>query len=46
MPLRLAKYVAVCGQSEPDPEHDRAAEEVGRLLAEAGAVVLCGGWAG
>ena len=40
------RYVAVCGQSAPDPEHERAAREVGRLLAAAGAVVLCGGLGG
>ncbi len=43
MPLR---YVAVCGQSDADADQQRAAEEVGRLLAEAGAVVLCGGYGG
>ena len=37
------RYVAVCGQGAPDPEHERNAREVGRLLARAGAVVLCGG---
>ena len=37
------RYVAVCGQGAPDPQHERNAREVGRLLAEAGAVVLCGG---
>ena len=41
-----SKYVAVCGQSEPDPGLADAAREVGRLLAEAGAVVLCGGLGG
>src|SRR5579862_6165041 len=43
MPPRPAKYVAVCGQSEPDPEHERAAYEVGRLLAQAGALIVGGG---
>jgi uncharacterized protein (TIGR00725 family) len=37
------RYVAVCGQGAPDPEHEKNAREVGRLLAKAGAVVLCGG---
>jgi uncharacterized protein (TIGR00725 family) len=40
------RYVAVCGQSEPDPGHERAALEVGRRLAEAGALLLCGGLGG
>jgi uncharacterized protein (TIGR00725 family) len=40
------RYVAVCGQSDADAEQRRAAEEVGRLLAQAGAVVLCGGYGG
>jgi uncharacterized protein (TIGR00725 family) len=39
------RYVAVCGQGAPDPVHERNAREVGRLLADAGAVVLCGGLA-
>jgi uncharacterized protein (TIGR00725 family) len=39
-------YVAVCGPSESDPEQSRAAEEVGRLLAERGAIVICGGHGG
>jgi uncharacterized protein (TIGR00725 family) len=37
------RYVAVCGQGAPDPVHEKNAREVGRLLAGAGAVVLCGG---
>jgi len=35
--------IAVCGSARSDPELDAAAAEVGRLLAEAGAVVVCGG---
>ena len=46
MPFQPPKYVAVCGQSEPDPAHDEKAEEVGRRLAEGGAFVLCGGLGG
>jgi len=41
-----SRYVAVCGASEPDPTQRRMAREVGKLLAEAGAVVLCGGLGG
>lgn len=41
-----ARYVAVCGQSEPDPVHMEAASSVGRLLAQAGAIVICGGLGG
>ncbi len=44
MPSR--PYVAVCGASDADPAQSRAAEEVGRLLAERGAVVVCGGYGG
>jgi uncharacterized protein (TIGR00725 family) len=40
------RYVAVCGQSEPDAVLEAAAQEVGRLLAEAGVVVICGGLGG
>ncbi|MGZ5357542.1 MAG: TIGR00725 family protein [Solirubrobacterales bacterium] len=38
--------VAVIGAAEGDPEALEAAEEVGRRLAEAGAVVVCGGRGG
>jgi uncharacterized protein (TIGR00725 family) len=38
--------VAVIGSGEPDPERDRQAENVGRALAEHGAVLLCGGLGG
>ncbi len=46
MPSQPTRYVAVCGQSEPDRGREEAAREVGRLLAEAGALVLCGGLGG
>jgi uncharacterized protein (TIGR00725 family) len=40
-------YIAVCGASRAgDTENDGAAEEVGRLLAREGAVVICGGLGG
>jgi hypothetical protein len=39
-------YVAVCGPGIATPEEAGQAEEVGRLLAEAGAVVVCGGVSG
>jgi uncharacterized protein (TIGR00725 family) len=38
--------VAVVGPGESAPQELEAAEEVGRLLAEAGAVVVCGGLGG
>jgi uncharacterized protein (TIGR00725 family) len=38
--------VAVCGPRECTPEEAANAREVGRLLARAGATVLCGGGAG
>src|ERR1700674_3557778 len=40
------KYVAVCGASEASASQLAAAREVGRLLAEAGAVVINGGLSG
>lgn len=43
MPTR---YVAVCGSSEPTASQLDAAHEVGRLLAESGAIVLNGGLGG
>jgi uncharacterized protein (TIGR00725 family) len=44
MPGRL--HVAVVGAGTPDPPHAAMAEEVGRLLAARGAVVVCGGLGG
>ena len=38
--------IAVCGGNEPDQSHVPLAEEVGALLADAGAVVVCGGLGG
>jgi uncharacterized protein (TIGR00725 family) len=38
--------VAVIGKGTPDEELTAVAEEVGRRLAEAGAVVVCGGLTG
>jgi len=40
------RYVAVCGASEATESQMAAAREVGRLLAEAGAVVINGGMGG
>jgi uncharacterized protein (TIGR00725 family) len=45
-PVKGSPYVAVCGASEPDLAQRELAREVGRRLAEAGAVVLCGGLGG
>ena len=39
----MTPYVAVVGASRASDEQEAAAEEVGRLLAGAGAVVVCGG---
>jgi uncharacterized protein (TIGR00725 family) len=44
--VKAPPYVAVCGASKPDPQQRELAREVGRRLAEAGAVVLCGGLGG
>lgn len=38
--------VAVCGPRECVDEDERGAYEVGRILAERGAVVICGGYTG
>jgi predicted Rossmann-fold nucleotide-binding protein len=42
MPLQ----VAVCGPSDATLEEIAQAAEIGRLLAERGAVVICGGYGG
>ena len=39
-------YVAVIGPGEASPDESARAEEVGRLLAGRGAVVVCGGLGG
>jgi uncharacterized protein (TIGR00725 family) len=39
-------YVSVSGSGDVSPEVSALAEEVGSLLAEAGAVVVCGGLGG
>ncbi|MGI8513240.1 MAG: TIGR00725 family protein [Solirubrobacteraceae bacterium] len=43
---RARPLIAVVGSWRPDPQRDAAAEAVGRGLAEAGAVVVCGGMSG
>jgi uncharacterized protein (TIGR00725 family) len=40
------RYIAVCGASEATPAQLDAAREVGRLLAESGAIVINGGMGG
>ena len=40
------RYVAVCGASQATPHQLEAAREVGRLLAESGAIVVNGGLGG
>jgi uncharacterized protein (TIGR00725 family) len=42
----VAAQVAVCGPAECTPAEAALAERVGGLLAERGAVVICGGGAG
>lgn len=41
-----APVIAVCGAGSCDAETARRAQEVGRLLAEAGATLICGGLGG
>jgi uncharacterized protein (TIGR00725 family) len=42
----MGLQIAVCGPREATPEEERRARRVGELLAEAGAVVFCGGGTG
>lgn len=44
--VRGARRIGVIGGSRAQKKHLEAAEEVGRLIAEAGAVLVCGGLAG
>jgi hypothetical protein len=46
MPPTSRPVIGVMGPGECDAETAAAAEEVGRLVAEAGAVLLCGGRGG
>ncbi len=39
-------YVAVCGPDPASPDVATQAEEIGRLLAKAGAILVCGGLGG
>jgi len=41
-----AFYVAVCGPADATPDEEAAAEAVGRAVARAGGVVVCGGLSG
>ncbi len=43
---RVTPQIAVCGPADCTPQEERDAREVGRLLAERGAIVLCGGYGG
>jgi len=40
------KQIAVCGDGDPDTPHAEAARAAGRLIAEAGVIVLTGGMTG
>jgi uncharacterized protein (TIGR00725 family) len=42
----MGVYVAVCGPDPAAPEVAGQAEEIGRLLAKAGAILVCGGLGG
>lgn len=42
----MSVYVGVVGAAAATPEEETVAEEVGRILAERGAIVVCGGLGG
>jgi uncharacterized protein (TIGR00725 family) len=44
--MRRDVYIAVVGPSAATPAEHQLGEEVGRLIAEAGAVLVCGGLGG
>ena len=44
--VRRQACIALCGPGDPTPEERNAAEAVGRLVAERGAVLICGGLGG
>jgi len=42
----VTTYIAVCGPAEASPEEAALAEAVGREIARAGAILICGGLGG
>jgi uncharacterized protein (TIGR00725 family) len=44
--MRGGPYIAVIGASQPSPEQEQAAEDIGRGLGAAGCVVITGGRGG
>jgi uncharacterized protein (TIGR00725 family) len=46
MDIRRKIRIGVIGGARPDAEYRRQAQEVGRLIAEKGAVLVCGGLSG
>ena len=43
---RKAPWISIVGGHNANPETEKLAEEVGKLLAEKGAVIVCGGLGG
>jgi len=43
---RVTRYIAVCGPADATEEEVAWAEHIGRLIADAGAVLVCGGLGG
>ena len=46
MANRMAVQVGGCGPRDASPEQERRARRVGELIADAGAIVVCGGGTG
>ncbi len=44
--MQQMPMIAVCGAGEYDPHFDKLAEEVGQRIAQAGALLVCGGLGG
>jgi len=44
--MAAGPYIAVIGASQPSPEQEQAAEDIGRGLGAAGCVVITGGRGG
>lgn len=44
--LASRPLIAVCGGGSPDPKRELLARETGRILAERGAILICGGLGG
>lgn len=46
MPKEIRRFIAVIGESHASPANYKLAQQVGKLIAQAGAILVCGGLKG